>query len=402
MHRLATGFPHAWRGWFLALTAACLVAPDAIVAAPLGWQIDITPGGELFPVLDLSQTPRPADWTVGGGSGLVAVRVTGDSARPLRLRVETDGLRTPAIVDATIDRAGIAVELRPRLDWDRAALRALTAPRPQILRLTLETPDMPAQVREIPVRLHPLDDALYYVREGNDRVDLGWVFAAYVDPHDPVVDEVLALARDAGVDIDGSVDIDSRADTAAERLEQARAVWTALEKHGMRYAGGDPALSRGPSIYSQRVRLLADSWQRRRANCIDSSVLIASVLERLGIRSVIVLVPGHAFVGFYTSARREHPEFLETTVLGMKPSGQAAGSPAAESARFDTARAAGRARWNRIVPRLDQRHRPDYALIDIETARSYGIIPLAAAGAGAADPPLGTPARATSTSPRSR
>jgi hypothetical protein len=380
MHRLATGFPRAWRGWFLALTAACLVAPDAIVAAPLGWQVDITPGGELFPVLDLSQTPRPADGTVGGGSGLVAVRVTGDSARPLRLRVETEGLRAPAIVDATIDRAGVAVELRPRMDWDRTALRALTVPRSQTLRLTLETPDMPAQVREIPVRLHPLDDALYYVREGNERVDLGWVFAAYVDPHDPVVDEVLALVRDAGVDIVRP------ADTATDRLEQARAVWTALEKHGLRYAGGDPALSRGPSIYSQRVRLLADSWERRRANCIDSSVLIASVLERLGIRSVIVLVPGHAFVGFYTSAGREHPEFLETTVLGGKSTGRA-GASTAESMRFDAARAAGRARWNRIVPRLDQRHRPDYALIDIETARSYGIIPLAAAGADGVDRP---------------
>jgi len=215
--------------------------------------------------------------------------------------------------------------------------------------------------------LHPLDDALYYVREGKDRVDLGWVFAAYVDPNDPVVDEILAIAGDADQS-DG-----------ADPIGAARAVWGALESHGLRYASGDPALSRGPSIYSQRVRLLADSWARRRANCIDSSVLIASVLERIGVRSFIVLVPGHAFVGFYAGAGHDAPEFLETTLLGAAASGHS------RSAGFDAARAAGRARWNRVAGRMDRRHRPDYALIDIETARSYGIIPLAAAGIGGSD-----------------
>src|SRR6185312_12600775 len=159
----------------------------------------------------------------------------------------------------------------------------------------------------------------------------------YVDPRDEVVDAVLDLARDAGAPID------DRAGTADATLDRVRAVWNALESHGLRYAPGDPALSRGPNLYSQRVRLHADSWAERRANCIDSSVLIASVLERLGIRSFIVLVPQHAFVGYYPpdsggDANRARPEFLETTLLGT----DAAHLPRGAASSFDAARTAGR------------------------------------------------------------
>lgn len=362
MHGLATCFRHVVRrGRLLVPGLVCAFACGIAAAAPLEWQVDITPGGELFPVLDLSQTPPMPDDAAGGGSGLVAVRVASDSRRDLHLRVETEGLRAAAIVDATIEHAQASIELRPRLEWDRTYVEELAAPRTQILHVTLETPGLPAERRDVSVRLHPLDDALYYVREGNERVDLGWVFAAYVDPHDPVVDEVLAIARRDGVDIDRP------ARAAADRLEQARAVWTALETRGLRYAAGDPALSRGPSIYSQRVRLLSDSWEQRRANCIDSSVLIASVLERLGIPGFIVLVPGHAFVGFYTVAERQNPEFLETTVLGTK-------SPSQQG--FEAARAQGRARWKRVASRFNGNHRPDFELIDIPTARANGTLPI--------------------------
>jgi hypothetical protein len=46
-------------------------------------------------------------------------------------------------------------------------------------------------------------------------------------------------------------------------------------------------------------------------------------------------------------------------------------------AAFEAARKAGRARYRTAAPRLDGKHRPDYALIDISMARAYGIMPLA-------------------------
>ena len=333
----------------------------------LDWQVDITPDGELFPALQLSQAPRDAATAIGGGDGLINVRIRGAGAPThVHLRIETEGLRTPAIVDTT-SGANAMFDLHPRLDWDVAALQALPAPRRQRLRVTLN-----GKTREIEVRLHPLDDALYFVREGRDYVDLGWAFAGYVNPRDPVVDEVLALARSTDPDFA----TDARAQDAAATLRRVGAVWAALEKHGLRYASGNPALSQGPVVYSQRVRLLGEVWRERRANCIDSSVLIASVLERLGVRAFIVLVPGHAFVGFHAGTGQRDTQYLETTLLGARPARHGTLMLTA-AANYAGARASGHARWRKLAAKLDGRHGPDYAMVDIAVARRYGIVPLA-------------------------
>lgn len=103
------------------------------------------------------------------------------------------------------------------------------------------------------------------------------------------------------------------------------------------------------------------------------------------------LVPGHAFVGYRTGADGRAAEYLETTLLGARTR---AGDMAATN--FAAARAAGRQRWRRAAARLDGRHGPDYALIDIGAARAYGIIPIGAAERAMRHPPEATPAPAGS------
>jgi len=54
-----------------------------------------------------------------------------------------------------------------------------------------------------------------------------------------------------------------------------------------------------------------------------------------------------------------------------------------------------------VSGKFDKRHRPDYALIDIETARSYGIIPLAVHGEDGKDTERIDPAAAVGLSRKS-
>ncbi|WP_440224061.1 hypothetical protein ACQQ2N_02315 [Dokdonella sp. MW10] len=364
MHRLATSLrvTHP-RVLLLFLAALVLGVPAGTSAA--GLRVATTPSGELFPALDLSQAGG-YDATSGGGNGLLRIHV--DAARPsreLRLVVETDGLVAPSVVTVP---AGGAFVARPLLRWDAAGLRGLATTRRQPLRVRLEDGGVVLAEQAVQVSVHPLHEALYYVRDGEASVDLGWAFAAWVDPHDRVVDELIALA--AG---ESDVPLSSARDRAT-RLAQVRALWRALERRGIRYANEGAAISQGPVIFSQRVRLLSDTWDGRVANCLDGSVLIASALERLGIPASIVLVPGHAFIGFQAQHGARGMEFLETTLLG--PGGKA--RLAAGTTRFDAALAAGMASYRRAQSRLDGRHRPHYAVVDIPVARSYGIMPLAA------------------------
>ena len=67
---------------------------------------------------------------------------------------------------------------------------------------------------------------------------------------------------------------------------------------------------------TQRTRLPRESISLRSANCIDGTVLLASLIEGVSLNPAIVLVPGHAFVGWETWHGSDEWRFLETTLIG--------------------------------------------------------------------------------------
>jgi hypothetical protein len=368
----------------LVLLSRCVSAQDT------GWSVRVTPFNQVFPALELSQARRHAaatttDHVLGDGSGLIAVRVHARHAgERVVLRVSAPGLSATEGYAATLPDAGVDYELHPLLDWDIARLLAQPEPLAAQLGFSLQRDDDESSRREIAVSLRTLDEALYFVRDGSDSVDLSWIFAAYVDEQGATVDRILDAAQKSAIveKFDGYASADP-----SHVYAQVWAIWQALTEHGIRYSGADPAIGRGPRVFSQRVRFINETWNDRSANCVDGSVLIASVLQRIGLRSFLVLVPGHAFVGFYTDADAQRAAYLETTLLGatvalpeklpdFATDVAATRANRTSLAGFSAALAAGRAHHTRVAHKLDGRHRPDYAVIDISSARAFGIRPI--------------------------
>jgi hypothetical protein len=379
------------RSIFIAGVLIALLAPGtARCAGGADWSVSITPYEQIYPVLELSRTQKPRAATstghvFGSGDGLVAVKVHARHAgEKVRVDVDAPGLQSPAQVEATLANAGVDYELRPPLTWDLAALGVPHAVAHTVaLQFQLSRDGVAAGRITRVASLRPPSEALYFVRDGRESVDLSWIFAAYVDEHDAVVDRIIDMARQNGI----VETFDGYRDGADAVYRQAWAIWRALAERGIRYSAANPGIARGPHVFSQRVRLLEQTWADRSANCIDGSVLIASALQRIGLRSFLVLVPGHAFVGFYTDAAASHAAYLETTLLGA-PAPHLGAVPEfaaafdANQARrlglagFVAALDAGARRHAHDAARLDNRHRPDYALIDIDAARAFGVAPI--------------------------
>lgn len=102
----------------------------------------------------------------------------------------------------------------------------------------------------------------------------------------------------------------------------------------------------------------------------------------LGIYPVLVKIPGHMFVAFYTDQEKQQISFLETTMVGepglntfqrnwtFKTSN---GYLSSESFRqFVNALNAGQAEFQRAGAQF-QAKTPGYLLIDIQAARNFGI-----------------------------
>jgi hypothetical protein len=98
---------------------------------------------------------------------------------------------------------------------------------------------------------------------------------------------------------------------------QAEAIFNALKTEaGINYVNSVIAFSPEDGAANQRVRLPRESLRDKQANCIDGTVLFASLLEAASLNPALVIVPQHAFVGWETWSGSDEWNYLETTMIG--------------------------------------------------------------------------------------
>jgi len=68
----------------------------------------------------------------------------------------------------------------------------------------------------------------------------------------------------------------------------------------------------------QTINFPRETLEYKSANCIELSVLFSSILLESGIEPVIVIIPGHAFIGWQIWDDVHQYDFLETTIIGDK------------------------------------------------------------------------------------
>jgi hypothetical protein len=97
---------------------------------------------------------------------------------------------------------------------------------------------------------------------------------------------------------------------------QVEAIYWALKEAGITYINSVIDYGAPPGQAIQRTRLPRESLAGRAANCIDGTVLFASLLEGASLNPAIVLIPGHALVGWESWDGSDEWSFLETTMIG--------------------------------------------------------------------------------------
>ncbi len=97
---------------------------------------------------------------------------------------------------------------------------------------------------------------------------------------------------------------------------QVKAIFDALKTQAnITYVNSVIDFSPEEGSANQRVRLPRESLEDQEANCIDGTVLFASLLEGISLSPAIVIVPGHAFVAWETWDESKEWSYLETTMI---------------------------------------------------------------------------------------
>lgn len=206
--------------------------------------------------------------------------------------------------------------------WDK--LKSTTQPTPANVSYTLYKNGVSCGQKNVTIIVHSIYDCPFWlIRTDNTEVRLDWMYAAYVNENDPVIDKLLREALNTGIVSSFTSYLgNSPNDIWTKVFMQVTALWTVLYNRGITYSTvTTPSVGiNEEKLWAQKVRFPSDALSTSQANCIDGTVLFASLLRRIGISSRIVLIPGHAFVGYNDLGPMDTTNFryLETTQLGFE------------------------------------------------------------------------------------
>lgn len=383
------------RTWALALA---LFASASAHAQSIRWEPDFRFPGTFFPSFAISAAGRDAKGPVetavaygflGSGSFGVLVREAPAGAR-LKVQVEVSEIGVSGELETVANSDGKPKLLVPRLSWSQARLATITQPLSTDSVFRLYVDGTPAGEERRPVRVRAVNDApLRSCRAPGQCSDYAQYMAAFVNENHPAIDKILRAALDIP-----AMPVKSWTGTQVspdEVLRQVWAIWYLFQRNRVTYSSITTVSDTRVDLLSQTVRPLGQALSTAQANCIDGTAAFASILRKIGIEPIVVLVPGHAFLGFYVDAQRTRPAFLETTMLNDQRNPFHQQDPtkggAALAKMFGTDIHMNRS-WQSFTEALNvgqQRYaaaagnfgkQPGFMFIPIVKARESGILPL--------------------------
>jgi hypothetical protein len=143
-----------------------------------------------------------------------------------------------------------------------------------------------------------------------------------VTPHHPKIEKLIRSACEyhpeksfRGYSVQGTREVQLQ-----KVRDQVQAIFEVLHREvRMRYVSSSEMIPTNKNFdlqKAQSIRFPAEVIDAGGpANCIDSTVLFASLLEHANLQPLIFLQPGHALVGWHVFKDDPVYEFLETTII---------------------------------------------------------------------------------------
>ncbi|WP_395744524.1 FHA domain-containing protein [Prosthecobacter sp.] len=312
-------------GGFFFLSGTPKKAPP-VASGSVEWEPKVDMGGQIFPsylvaIATMKQTELPnakAPNRLGDPGGIICVEVTSprDHAK-VSVEVEPNAMIKGGSIEVELPQAGETYRIYPKMDYHYDALLKVRQAVPLTLVAKTEI-DGVKDSKALTVRVCSINDCPFVVgSNASDDKDEGerctWMFAAYVNENHPFSEEIRKEALKSGAvsQFDG---YQSGEDGVAL---QVFAIWNVLQQRGVRYSNVTTISGSNERVHAQQVRFVDQTISSSQANCVDGSIIFASILRQIGIEPVLVVVPGHMFVGFYLKeGDRDSLAFLETTMMG--------------------------------------------------------------------------------------
>lgn len=282
-------------------------------------------GGNLFPsaILSVATTntqviPPMSGEYVGNPKSCVAIKLkSGHANTVVRIELAETPFYARSVSTFVLPKEHTEYIIYPDILWRYNALRDNEQAEPisVVANVEVDGKDLGQKVRTFSVR--SINECLLgfnkQLPDGRTRyVSTRLFYAAYVNEENPLIDKVLREALNTRIvrrflGYQGTPEMVDK---------QVYALWYVLQKRNFKYSSVSYSSLSSNVVYAQRVRTFEDALNSSQINCVDGSVLFASLLRAVNITPVLVQMPGHMFVGYYTDSAKKNLTFLETTMIG--------------------------------------------------------------------------------------
>jgi hypothetical protein len=307
--------------------------------------------------LRLDTDPDPL--VLGDQLGMVGAKITAPRDNcPVEVEISSPDYIQVSRFVGILPKAGETYGVWPVLKYDYGKLLSLHQTVPETLTVKVVLDGKPEGEESLRMQIRPINEVLFGFEDEDGFTDMSWTFAAFVNENHPFIDEILREALNLGI---VSSFAGYQKDPKGVR-DEIKAIWQALKKRGFNYSNITTTSSGEDNVYTQHVRLMGEALKTAQANCVDGSVLLASILRKLGLRVYLVGVPGHMFLAVDLDEEGEERIGIETTMLDD--------STLAEAIKQ------GNAQINEAGEKFEDPEEIDYQMIDIDSARRMGVIPI--------------------------
>jgi hypothetical protein len=243
----------------------------------------------------------------------IGIRNTGDDVKRVRVVAHLEGYSARAVDTVEIDpRDDETIHLQPALFADR--IRDLTERTTATLNVSVEDLDGRVELNKtFPVGLLARTTVPLGVTDERTRgwTDLSPYLGAFVTPNAAGI--MALLSEVARRHPDGR--LSGYQDDEDDVTAQVKAVFDTLHDHDLRYVNSVLCSGYRDGTTAQRVRLPRQSLADGQANCIDATVLMASLLEAMSLNPALVVLPAHALLAWEAWDGDGEWRYLETTAL---------------------------------------------------------------------------------------
>lgn len=278
-------------------------------------------GGNIFPsaIISVATTDaeviKPSHYPyVGNPKSVISVKMKSRSAfTRVRIEVAASPFWAKSVSEFVLPKGRTVYTVYPDIIWNYDALRqnVQAAPVSVVINVEVNGKKKGQRLRTFAVR--GINECLLgYTTDGKKFHDTSLFFVAYVNEENPMIDKLLREALNTRIvnrfmGYHGSPEMVDK---------QVYALWHVLQKRNFRYSSVTTSSLSSNVVFSQRVRTFDDALESSQINCVDGSVLFASLLKAVNIDPILVRTPRHMFVGYYTDKKKEKKTFLETTMIG--------------------------------------------------------------------------------------